>query len=165
KTHFKSLLHHADYLNREGDDLPNLVDKSIATTKRFDALKMFMTLKGVGAKTLGEMYDKLIELTQAVAKSVQQNSHFELCCEPLLSTVLFRLNPRYQGALTLNEFNQLQQKLRLQLLTSGDAVIGETKVDGKLYLKFTLLNPCLTLSDFDNLFEKIEMHAQQLMNK
>jgi L-2,4-diaminobutyrate decarboxylase len=165
KTHFKSLLHHADYLNREGDDLPNLVDKSIATTKRFDALKMFMTLKGVGAKTLGEMYDKLIELTQAVAKSVQQNSHFELCCEPLLSTVLFRLNPRYQGALTLNEFNQLQQKLRLQLLTSGDAVIGETKVDGKLYLKFTLLNPCLTLSDFDNLFEKIEVHAQQLMNK
>ncbi|WP_372881489.1 aspartate aminotransferase family protein [Psychromonas sp.] len=164
KSNFRSLLHHADYLNREGDELPNLVDKSIATTKRFDALKMFMTLKGVGATALGEMYDQLIELTQLVAQSVQQNEHFELCCEPLLSTVLFRLGKQYQGALNLEEFNQLHQKLRLQLLTSGDAVIAETKVDGKLYLKFTLLNPCLTLKDFDSLFTKIESHAQQLIN-
>ncbi len=165
KSNFNSLLHHADYLNREGDELPNLVDKSIATTKRFDALKMFMTLKMVGAKTLGEMYDKLIDLTGQVAASVKQNENFELCCEPLLSTVLFRLSERYQGSLTHIEFNQLHQTLRLQLLTSGEAVIAETKVDGKLYLKFTLLNPCLTLSDFDSLFKKIESNAQSLIKK
>uniref|UniRef100_UPI0038F702E7 pyridoxal-dependent decarboxylase n=1 Tax=Streptomyces galilaeus TaxID=33899 RepID=UPI0038F702E7 len=41
KANLKYLLHHADYLNREHDELPNLVDKSIATTKRFDALKVF----------------------------------------------------------------------------------------------------------------------------
>ena len=67
KANFNTLLHHADYLNREGDELPNLVDKSIATTKRFDALKMFMTLKAVGEKQLGEFYDYLLELTQQVA--------------------------------------------------------------------------------------------------
>ena len=165
KNNFNSLLYHADYLNREGDELPNLVDKSIATTKRFDALKMFMTLKSVGAETLGEMYDKLLELTEQVADSVKQNDNFELCCEPLLSTVLFRLSEKYQGALTADEFNQLHQTLRLQLLTSGDAVIAETKVDGKLYLKFTLLNPCLTLTDFDSLFKKIESNAQSLIKK
>lgn len=165
KAHFQSLLYHADYLNREGDELPNLVDKSIATTKRFDALKMYMTLKSVGAKTLGEMYDKLLELTAQVAALIKQNPHFELCCQPLLSTVLFRLSKQYQGALTLEEFNQLHQNLRLQLLSSGDAVIAETKVDGKLYLKFTLLNPCLTLSEFDSLFYKIESHAALLTKK
>jgi len=88
-----------------------------------------------------------------------------LCCEPLLSTVLFRLSEKYQGALTSDEFNQLHQRLRLQLLTSGEAVIAETKVDGKLYLKFTLLNPCLTLTDFDSLFKKIESNAQSLIKK
>ncbi|MCW8994959.1 MAG: aspartate aminotransferase family protein [Psychromonas sp.] len=165
KHNFNSLLYHADYLNREGDELPNLVDKSIATTKRFDALKMFMTLKSVGTKTLGEMYDKVLELTVNVANLIKQNEHFELCCEPLLSTVLFRLSEKYQGALTGDEFNQLHQKLRLQLLTSGDAVIAETKVNGKLYLKFTLLNPCLTLTDFDSLFTKIESNAQSLIKK
>ena len=163
KANFNTLLHHADYLNREGDELPNLVDKSIATTKRFDALKMFMTLKAVGADTLGSMYDDLLTLTNQVADLIKQNSHFELCCEPLLSTVLFRLKD--QNTLSDETFNQLHQTLRLQLLTSGEAVIAETKVDGKLYLKFTLLNPCLTLNDFDSLFSKIESTATQLIIK
>ncbi|WP_202973137.1 aspartate aminotransferase family protein [Psychromonas sp. psych-6C06] len=162
KANFNTLLHHADYLNREGDELPNLVDKSIATTKRFDALKMFMTLKAVGANKLGAMYDDLLLLTQQVADLIKKNEHFDLCCEPLLSTVLFRLNK--QGTLSEEAFNTLHQKLRLQLLTSGDAVIAETKVDGKLYLKFTLLNPCLTLNDFDALFSKIETTAVQLLH-
>jgi diaminobutyrate-2-oxoglutarate transaminase/L-2,4-diaminobutyrate decarboxylase len=161
KANFNTLLHHADYLNREGDELPNLVDKSIATTKRFDALKMFMTLKAVGAQQLGKMYDDLLILTNQVAQLIKQNCHFELCCEPLLSTVLFRLSE--QGSLSDEVFNKLHQTLRLQLLTSGDAVIAETKVDGKLYLKFTLLNPCLTLNDFDSLFTKIESMATQLL--
>lgn len=163
KSNFNTLLHHADYLNREGDELPNLVDKSIATTKRFDALKMFMTLKAVGADKLGQMYDDLLLLTNQVALLIKENSHFELCCEPLLSTVLFRLSE--QGSLSDSAFNQLHQTLRLQLLTSGDAVIAETKVDGKLYLKFTLLNPCLTINDFDSLFTKIESTATQLLKE
>lgn len=162
KSNFNCLLHHADYLSREDDELPNLVDKSIATTKRFDALKMFMTLKSVGADTLGLMIESLLELTQKVAESVKQNPHFELCCEPLLSTVLFRLAPQYQANLNESAFNKLHQTLRLQLLTSGQAVIAETKVDGKLYLKFTLLNPCLTSQHFDSLFHKIESQAKLL---
>ena len=159
------MLHHADYLNREGDELPNLVDKSVATTKRFDALKMFMTLKSVGEKQLGEFYDYLLDLTQQVANHIQKNKHFELCCTPLLSTVLFRLSPSLQEGLTEAEFNQLHQQLRLQLLTSGDAVIAETKVNGKLVLKFTLLNPCLKISDFDSLLVKIENTALALLKK
>jgi len=163
KANFNTLLHHADYLNREGDELPNLVDKSIATTKRFDALKMFMTLKSVGEKQLGEFYDYLLSLTQQVAATIDKNSHFELCCKPLLSTVLFRLSKQLQGNLTELEFNQLHQRLRLQLLTTGEAVIAETKVDGKLVLKFTLLNPCLKISDFDALITKIENTALALL--
>ncbi|AGH81587.1 pyridoxal-dependent decarboxylase [Psychromonas sp. CNPT3] len=163
KENFKSLLHHADYLNREGDELPNLVDKSIATTKRFDALKMFMTLQAVGAKTLGEMYDTLLDLTTKVAKLIESSLEFELCCQPLLSTVLFRLSD--QGTMSDVVFNQLHQKIRLQLLTRGDAVIAETKVDGKLFFKFTLLNPCLTIDDFAPLLEKIKSTAIQLQKE
>ncbi len=55
KAHFGYIRHHADYLNREEDVLPNLVDKSIATTRRFDALKVWMTLQNVGPQALGSM--------------------------------------------------------------------------------------------------------------
>ena len=90
QQNFKFLLHHADYLNREHDELPNLVDKSIATTKRFDALKVFMTMQSVGQAQLGEMYDHLLAQTLQVSDLIQNHEGFELLAEPALSTVLFR---------------------------------------------------------------------------
>ncbi|MCK5819712.1 MAG: aspartate aminotransferase family protein [Psychromonas sp.] len=163
KNNFKNFCLHADYLNRKGDKYPNLVDKSITTTRRFDALKMYMTLKSVGAPTLGKMLDKLIRMTKHLANRLKEDKNFELCCDPLLTTLLFRLSSDYQHELSDEKFNKLHQTLRLQLLTSGDAVIAETKINGKIFLKFTLLNPCLIETDFDSLFSKIKSTAKKLI--
>lgn len=157
KSNFKFLLHHADYLNREHDELPNLVDKSIATTKRFDALKVFMTMQSVGPKALGDMYDHLLEQTLEVADMIRDNKHFELLAEPSLSTVLFRAT--HESA----DLDELNKTLRLEALTRGIAVLGETIVDDKTALKFTILNPCLTTADFESLLSKIHMLAVELV--
>lgn len=157
KANFRFLLHHADYLNREHDELPNLVDKSIATTKRFDALKVFMTMQSVGPDTLGEMYDHVIEQTQTVAELIEAHQGFELLAQPSLSTVLFR-------AVDANatDLDELNKALRLEALVRGVAVLGETVVDGKSALKFTILNPCLKISDFESLLNKINTLAIEL---
>ncbi|HHF2909799.1 pyridoxal phosphate-dependent class III aminotransferase [Vibrio alginolyticus] len=157
KSNFKFLLHHADYLNREHDELPNLVDKSIATTKRFDALKVFMTMQSVGPKALGDMYDHLLEQTLEVADMIRNNKHFELLAEPSLSTVLFRAT--HESA----DLDELNKTLRLEALTRGIAVLGETIVDDKTALKFTILNPCLTTADFESLLSKINTLAAELV--
>ncbi|CAM2829515.1 pyridoxal phosphate-dependent class III aminotransferase [Vibrio mytili] len=157
KSNFKFLLHHADYLNREHDELPNLVDKSIATTKRFDALKVFMTMQSVGPKALGDMYDHLLAQTLDVADLIRNNDRFELLAEPSLSTVLFRVT---HASADLDELNKA---LRLEALTRGTAVLGETIVDGKTALKFTILNPCLTTADFESLLSKIHTLAAELV--
>ncbi|EOX4943676.1 pyridoxal phosphate-dependent class III aminotransferase [Vibrio alginolyticus] len=157
KSNFKFLLHHADYLNREHDELPNLVDKSIATTKRFDALKVFMTMQSVGPKALGDMYDHLLEQTLEVADMIRDNKHFELLAEPSLSTVLFRAT--HESA----DLDELNKTLRLEALTRGIAVLGETIVDDKTALKFTILNPCLTTAEFESLLSKINTLAAELV--
>ncbi|EPD6974143.1 pyridoxal phosphate-dependent class III aminotransferase [Vibrio sp. Vb2704] len=157
KSNFKFLLHHADYLNREHDELPNLVDKSIATTKRFDALKVFMTMQSVGPKALGDMYDHLLEQTLEVADMIRDTKHFELLAEPSLSTVLFRAT--HESA----DLDELNKTLRLEALTRGIAVLGETIVDDKTALKFTILNPCLTTADFESLLSKINTLAAELV--
>ncbi|RQW63457.1 pyridoxal phosphate-dependent class III aminotransferase [Vibrio viridaestus] len=157
KDNFKYLLHHADYLNREHDTLPNLVDKSIATTKRFDALKVYMTMQSVGPQELGQMYDHLIEQTQQVAQRVSESESFELLAQPCLSTVLFRVVKS-----SSQNLDKLNQKLRMEALTRGIAVLGETVVAGKTALKFTILNPCLNMSDFDALLSQIEDLAVEL---
>ncbi|USD66366.1 pyridoxal phosphate-dependent class III aminotransferase [Vibrio sp. SCSIO 43136] len=155
KANFKHLLHHADYLNREHDTLPNLVDKSMATTKRFDALKVFMTMQSVGPKALGGMYDHLIEQTQQVAHLVATHEGFELLAKPSLSTVLFR-------CVGQGDLDKLNQDVRLEALVRGVAVLGETTVDGKSALKFTILNPCLAMKDFEKLLTDINQLALEL---
>ncbi len=157
KSVLKFLLHHADYLNREHDELPNLVDKSIATTKRFDALKVFMTMQSVGPDTLGEMYDHLLTQTKEVADLVRQHPSFELLAEPSLSTVLFRSTLAIGGSL-----DKLNQKVRIEALVRGVAVLGETTVAGHSALKFTILNPCLTSADFEKLLTGINQLAVEL---
>ncbi|MFY2508466.1 pyridoxal phosphate-dependent class III aminotransferase [Vibrio pectenicida] len=158
KANFKYLLHHADYLNREHDELPNLVDKSIATTKRFDALKVFMTMQNVGPDTLGAMYDHLLEQTQMVAELINREENLELLSKPLLSTVLFRVSNKSSA-----DLNELNKVVRLEALTRGVAVLGETIVDDKVALKFTILNPCLVMSDFESLISKINKLAIELV--
>ncbi len=146
---FRYLLHRADYLNRETDDLPNLVEKTISTTRRFDALKVYMLMRAVGLDTLGAMVDHLLRQTRHVAELVQVTPGLELLAPPALSTVLFR---HTGGGQDPDAFNR---KLRLAALKEGVAVLGETTVDGKVALKLTILNPCLTMAAFQSLFEKL----------
>jgi diaminobutyrate-2-oxoglutarate transaminase len=157
KSRFTYLLHHADYLNREHDTLPNLVDKSMSTTKRFDALKVYMTMQSVGPKVLGDMIDHLVSQTQQVATMLDNHASFELLAQPSLSTVLFRVVSD-----SVSDLDKWNQALRIEALTRGVAVLGETVVDGKTALKFTILNPCLKISDFDVLVTKIEDLAVEL---
>ena len=153
KTSFKSFLYHADYLNREHDDLPNLVDKTISTTRRFDALKLLLSLRTIGTSTLGAMIDHLLKQARDVAELIESKPEFELLAQPSLSTILFR----YTGLSETKENfkNQLNKDLRVQLLKSGNAVLGETVVDNKVALKLTILNPCLTRENFLELLNKI----------
>ncbi len=57
KQHLSHVTHHADYLNplsAQQEGTPNLVNKSIQTTRRFDALKMWLTLRIMGPAALGK---------------------------------------------------------------------------------------------------------------
>jgi diaminobutyrate-2-oxoglutarate transaminase len=129
----------------------------MSTTKRFDALKVFMTMQSVGPQALGEMIDHLVAQTEQVAEMVEGHKSFELLSQPSLSTVLFRAVNKESS-----DLDKLNQVLRSEALTRGVAVLGETIVDGKTALKFTILNPCLKLSDFDALLTKIEDLAAEL---
>jgi diaminobutyrate-2-oxoglutarate transaminase len=157
KGNLRFLLHHSDYLNREHDTLPNLVDKSLATTKRFDALKVYMTMQSVGPDRLGAMADHLVAQAREVAALIKARDGFELLAEPSLSTVLFRLKGKPSG-----DADGLNQRVRMEALTRGLAVLGETRIHGKSALKFTILNPCLDLADFGELLDKIEALGDEL---
>jgi L-2,4-diaminobutyrate decarboxylase len=59
--HFDSMKLYADYLNPEpdeGEGIPNLVTTSLLTSRRFDALKLWISLQALGRSKLSAMIDR-----------------------------------------------------------------------------------------------------------
>ncbi len=73
---------HADYLNPKESAHPNQVDKSLQTTRRFEALKLWMTLRVMGADAIGEHLDTVIDLTDAVAAELTAMPDIDLAAAP-----------------------------------------------------------------------------------
>lgn len=135
---------HADYLNPLENDEPNQVDVSLQTTRRFDALKLWVTLRALGAHRIGEMFDTVIDLAGAVGDEIAADPELELVGRTQLSTVLFRVRPEGVDDTTRDA---LVAGVRRVLFESGRALVAKTVIDGRPCLKLTLLNPETTLDD------------------
>lgn len=161
KENFKYLNYHADYLNPEEDKeqgLLHLVNKSVQTTRRFDALKLFMSLRVTGLSRFGDMIDHTIELARYTANKLKSLEDFTLVnSDPELNALVFR----YQPAEAVNVC-ELNKRIQQELLHSGRAVIAKTQHHGESYLKFTLLNPRTTREDIDELLSDIRALGEQL---
>ena len=135
---------HADYLNPKDSAHPNQVDKSLQTTRRFEALKLWITLRVMGADAIGAHLDTGIDLTDAVAAELTVMPDIEVAAAPQLSTIVFRHRPAGLDEEALARHNAA---IRAELFDEGRALVAATRVDGRSYLKLTLLNPLATLDD------------------
>ncbi|MWB99668.1 pyridoxal-dependent decarboxylase [Agromyces seonyuensis] len=135
---------HADYLNPLENAEPNQVDKSLQTTRRFDALKLWATLRALGADGLGELFDRVLDLAADVHVAMAAEPDFEVVGTTDLSTVLFRYVPADCPA---EAADRLVPRIRRVLFESGRAHVAKTVIDGRPCLKFTLLNPETTLAE------------------
>ncbi|WP_101523234.1 pyridoxal phosphate-dependent decarboxylase family protein [Nocardioides houyundeii] len=151
---------HADYLNPKDAAHPNQVDKSMQTTRRFDALKLWMTLRTMGADTVGDWFDAAIDLADQAAQAVAGSGELELAAEPQLSTVVFRYRP---AGLADAETDQLNTRIRARLYSGGQAMVAATKVAGRTYLKLTLLNPMATPADILGVLARVREAGEALL--
>lgn len=166
RRHLACLTYHADYLNplsQTRENTPNLVCKSLQTTRRFDALKLWMTLRTLGAEQLGAAFDTVLDLARQVHALLTEDARFEVINPPALSTLVFRYQPA--GLREPGRLDALNTAIRKAIFREGRAVIASTRVDGRVYLKLTLLHPGLTLGDAREVIELIAWHGQhQLAN-
>ncbi|MEU3993796.1 aspartate aminotransferase family protein [Streptomyces platensis] len=156
----RHVTYHADYLNprRMAEQrIPNQVDKSIQTTRRFDALKLWLTLRIMGAQAVGELFDEVIDRAADAWKLLHDDPRFEVVVEPRLSTLVFRYVPSTDQDPDLSD--RVNLHAREALFASGAAIVAGTVVDGRHYLKFTLLNPETTLEDIATVLDLIAEHA------
>ncbi|BAU83460.1 pyridoxal-dependent decarboxylase [Streptomyces laurentii] len=159
--------YHADYLNPRrpatAEHLPNQVDKSLQTTRRFDALKLWMTLRVMGAEGVGTLFDEVCALAREGHTLLAADPRFEVVTEPSLSTLVFRFLPESDAP--DEAVDRANLHARQALFASGEAVVAGTKVDGRPHLKFTLLNPETTTADLTAVLDLIAGHAAQYLGE
>lgn len=143
---------YADYLNPKESANPNQVDKSLQTTRRFDAVKLWMTLRVMGPDGLGAYFDAVIDLAREVHDRLALIDDIETVAASQLSTVVFRYAPDRLDEEALGELNR---QIRADLWTSGRAVVAGTKVEGRQFLKFTLLNPKATPEELLDIVDEV----------
>lgn len=157
--------HHADYLNPAAeaaseDAEPNQVDKSLQTTRRFDALKLWTTLRSLGPDAIGDMVDACCDLAAEVRELLAEDPDLHVLGTSDLSTVIFRFRPE---GLDDARTDALQPLIRRILFHSGRAMVARTTIDGTPWLKLTLLNPETTLLDVAAVLDLVRATGRGLL--
>ncbi|MET7932266.1 pyridoxal-dependent decarboxylase [Streptomyces sp. NPDC005322] len=144
------LAHQADYLNAHDDieaGIPDLLGRSLRTTRRPDILKIAVTLRALGRRGLGELIDRVCATARHLAELIEASPRLELHAHPTISTVLFRPNGARPSAVAA---------LRRRLLYDGTAVLGRAATPEGLWLKATVLNPHTQPDDLRGLLALVE---------
>lgn len=158
---------HAEYLNPADDARPNLADRSLQTTRGFDALKLWLTLRTTGADAIGRDFDACCDLAVSAARIADDLPDIEMLTPPNLSTVLFRYRPADTGHAVAEtpDLDALNAAIRRRLFDSDLAVIGSTRRRGATWLKLTLLNPTLTAADIEDALILVRDAGDRLLDR
>lgn len=152
RQRFDTIRVHADYLNsesREAEGIPDLVTRSVLTTRRFDALKLWVSLQSLGRERFSAMVERLVELALVAAEHIRGSADLELVTEPQFGAVVFRFRPGLETAASVND------RIPKILFAAGQAVVGHTVVRGEPCLKLTLCNPATGASQVCELLDMI----------
>jgi L-2,4-diaminobutyrate decarboxylase len=169
---FDALHRHSDYLDRaddEGTGVLNLVARSLDTSRRFDALKVLVSLRTTGRRRLAAMVEHLVDTAEAAAAMVEGHDDLELLAPPSTVTVVFRWHPagarvgRPPGQVRPTEttpdiadvLDAANTEIQRRLFADGRAVLGRTRLDGRVALKFTLVDPRATVDGLARLADLV----------
>jgi L-2,4-diaminobutyrate decarboxylase len=157
---FSLITHRADYLNpveNKVAGIPDLVDKSLMTTRRFDALKVWLSLRTLGKRRIDDMIGHVLDLAQRAAGMIGADDRLEMLHRPELGCLVFRYVPEADYISDV-----VHRQIQQALMAGGRAMIATTRVRGKACLKLTLLSPLVRDQDLRTLIREISDIGRKL---
>jgi L-2,4-diaminobutyrate decarboxylase len=128
------------------------------SSRRFEALKIWMTIKYFGLVGFSKAINQSLLLAQEFAKLIRSKSDFELTGEPDTNIICFRFIDPDLGESELNRINESVQK---RLFLSGGPLISSTKISGNSVLRVVLINQTIELTHLREILNKIQIEAHR----
>ena len=167
EKHRQAFFLRPDYLARvEGGrgmtsgDLPWLTDYGFQLSRRFNALKAWISIKEHGSLKYGRVIQQNIDQAQYLAQLVENHPALQLLAPVPLNVVCFRF---ISGTLDEKELDVLNQKILVELQESGQAVLSGTRIKGRYALHMAHTNHRSRWEDFDLLAAEVVKTGEHLM--
>jgi glutamate/tyrosine decarboxylase-like PLP-dependent enzyme len=141
--------------------LPWFSDYDFLLSRRFRALKAWISLKQHGSRKYGRLIQQNIDQTHYLAKLIDAEPELELSAPVTLNIVCFRyVSPDMDDA----ALDELNKKLVIELQEQGIAVLSGTIVKDKYVLRAANVNHRSRREDFNTLIREVvhtgkELHA------
>ena len=137
-------------------------------TRRWRALKLWLSWKHVGSTGFGKLVEANDDLAAHLAARIAASSDFEaLPANPPLSVVCFRHMPEGRpgpaaGTPASTALDEHQDRLQRALESSGEGWLSTTRLRGATYLRAGILNTQSTVDDIDDLLALLRRLARAL---
>jgi glutamate/tyrosine decarboxylase-like PLP-dependent enzyme len=167
--------HEAEYtrvLEQQADEAFAFWDYGPELSRRFRALKVWMMLKGVGLRTLGEMIEKDLACARHFEQLVRASDDFEMLAPVELSIFCFRHVPSKLKAVLADaneadrsrvekELDALNERLLVALQQDGSSYLSNARIGGRFSLRGCVMNYRTTLRDMEILLDDLRRVAPQ----
>ncbi|MGY3791431.1 pyridoxal phosphate-dependent decarboxylase family protein [Aquimarina sp. 433] len=142
----------------------NFYDHGIQLTRRFRALKFYMSLKTFGLNAFKKAIQYNIELAEQTEAILRKSSTWEVVSPATLAIINFRFNPINRD-LSEKEIDLINQKISEKIMHSREALLVTTVLVGQVVLRMCLINPRTTLDHIKETITQCEVYGEELLAK
>ena len=138
----------------------NFYDHGIELTRRFRALKFYMSVKTFGLGEFRKAISYNIALAEATETYLRKSSNWEIVSPATLAVVNFRYNP-IGNDLSESELDSLNQYISFKVVESKEALLVTTILNKQVVLRMCLINPRTTFKDIEDTILLCESFANE----
>lgn len=139
----------------------NFYDHGVQLTRRFRALKFYMSIKTFGLEEFRKAISYNIKLAEEVEETLRKSSSWEVISPATLAVINFRYNPIGEN-LSEKKLDELNQLISEQIVNSQKALLVTTILHGQTVLRMCLINPRTTMEDVKETFDQCNEIANTL---
>ncbi|MEM9678996.1 MAG: aminotransferase class V-fold PLP-dependent enzyme [Bacteroidota bacterium] len=124
----------------------NFYDHGVQLTRRFRALKLYMSIKTYGLNVFREAVTYNIELAEQVELHIRKSKDLEVISPANLAVINFRYNPISKN-FNEDQLNKINQEISQRIMDSGEAMLTTTILQNQTVLRMCLINPRTSFED------------------
>lgn len=154
----------AQYLweNSEDEEWYNYAKRTFECTKSMMSIQFYLVQQIYRDSIFEEYIDTLYDLGKTFYQMVEDEIHLENFLPPDANIVCFRYA---DDSITPSTLNAINLQIRKSILEDGRFYIVQTTLEGKNYLRVTLMNPFTTKNDIKNILDYIKMLGKAMITK